>query len=307
MVTRYFSLHIILFVVAGFFSLASFAQQARPATPRVSVSRSRILIGEQTELTMKLELTSGQRFSSWPNIPDILNHFEVLNRGKLDSIRSGENMLYTQSFTITSFDSGHWVIPSFIFQVGKSKLRSDSLVVDVGTVVLKGDEYNDIKDIIPVKEPGFDWKKWLPYIIGTILILALVTYWYMNRKKKPLVVEKPVDRSTAYEHAMNELKKLKSEQLPEKGEMKQYYSRLYDIYRIYLGRYSGVNMLQFTTDDILLKAKDIISSSSFSKMAEVLRISDAVKFAKYGSSVQETNSSWDIINGVIEDLNRQKS
>jgi len=307
MVTRYFSLHIILFVMAGFYSLASFAQQSNPATPRVSVSRSRILIGEQTELTMKLELASGQRFSSWPKIPDSLNHFEVLNRGPLDSLRSGGNMMYTQRFTLTSFDSGHWVIPSFVFQVGKSKLRSDSLVVDVGTVVLKGDEYNDIKDIIPVEEPGFDWKKWLPYIIGTVLILALVSYWYMNRKKKPVLAETPVNRSTAYEQAMNDLKKLRSEQLPEKGEMKQYYSRLYDIYRIYLGRYSGINMMQFTTDDILVKAKDVVSTSSFSKMAEVLRISDAVKFAKYGSSVQETNNSWDIINGTIEDLNRQKT
>jgi hypothetical protein len=37
-----------------------------------------------------------------------------------------------------------------------------------------------------------------------------------------------------------------------------------------------------------------------------LRIADAVKFAKYPSSVPESTNSWETIFGSVEDLNRQK-
>ncbi len=272
----------------------------------ISVNRTRILLGEQLELTLKLEVVSGGPLTQWPQIPDSISHFEVLNRSGLDSVLAGNNMTYSQTLTLTSFDSGHWVIPSVSFVAANKIVRTDSLAVDVTNVVLKGNDYNDIKEIIEVQEPGFDWKKWLPYIIGTILVLVLAGYWLKNRKKIT-VEEKPVSRSTAYDEAMAELKKLRSEQLPEKGEMKLYYSRLYDIYRIYLGRYTGTKMMQATTDDILLKLKDMLPSASFSRVAEVLRISDAVKFAKYPSSVSESGSSWDIMYGSVEDLNRQKS
>jgi len=310
MFTRHFSRHIILISLSGILSLGVFAQNktAKPpinATAGISVNRSRILIGEQLELTLKLEMLSGGRMTQWPQLPDSLNHFEVLKRGGIDSVLSGNKMTYTESLTLTSFDSGHWVLPAVSFMAGNISLKSDSLAIDVTNVVLKGNDYNDIKEIIEVQEPGFDWKKWLPYVFGILLLLALFLYWVKNRKKEP-VIEKPVSRSTAYEEAMAELKKLKAEQLPEKGEIKHFYSRLYDIYRIYLGRYSGTKLLQSTTDDLLVIMKETLPSAGFSRIAEVLRIADAVKFAKYPSSVPESANSWETIFGSVEDLNRQK-
>jgi BatD DUF11 like domain len=312
MFTRHFSLHIILASLLCSIGMTAFSQN-KPAdketiiaNAKVSVNRTRILLGEQIELTLRLETLQGEQSVQWPQLPDSLNHFEVLKRTPLDSIVSGNNLTYTQTLTLTSFDSGHWVLPSVSFIAGKKSVKTDSLEIDVTNVVLKGKDYNDIKEIIEVPDPGFDWKKWLPYIIGIVLVAALVLYWLSNRKKKP-VVEKPVSRSTAYDEAMVELKKLKGEQLPEKGEVKQFYSRLYDIYRIYLGRYSGTKLMQSTTDDLLVKMKDKLPSASFSRIAEVLRISDAVKFAKYPSSVSESATCWDAIAGSVEELNRQKA
>ena len=74
-----------------------------------------------------------------------------------------------------------------------------------------------------------------------------------------------------------------------------------------LGRYSGTKLMQSTTDDLLVKMKDKLPSASFSRVAEVLRISDAVKFAKYPSSVSESTACWDAIAGSVEELNRQKA
>jgi hypothetical protein len=311
MFTRQLSRHIILALLLCLTGMAAWTQNRANketiiANAKVSVNRSRILLGEQIELTLRLETLSGAQSVQWPQVPDSLNHFEVVKRTGLDSIRSGNNLTYTQTITLTSFDSGHWVIPAVSFVAGKKVVKSDSLAIDVTNVVLKGNDYNDIREIIEVAAPGFDWKKWFPYIIGSILIVALLLYWLKNRKKKP-VIEKPFSRSTAYDEAMIELKKLKGEQLPEKGEVKQYYSRLYDIYRIYLGRYTGEKLMQSTTDDLLVKMKDKLPSGSFSRIAEVLRISDAVKFAKYPSSASESASCWEAIYASVEELNRQKA
>jgi hypothetical protein len=310
MFTRHFSRHIVLYSLFSISCLVVLAQ-AKPAkstitaNAKISVNHTRILIGEQTELTLECEVVGG-RMTRWPQLPDSLGHFEVLSRSEVDSSRTGISMTYSQTLTLTSFDSGRWVIPSVSFIVGNKTVKSDSLAVDVTSIVLKGNDYNDIKEIIEVPEPGFDWGKWLPYIISTLLLLALATYWLMNRKKMPLE-EKPVSRSTAYDEAMAELKKLRSEQLPGKGEIKQYYTRLYDIYRLYLGLYTGTKLMQSTTDDLLVKMKDKLPSAGFSRIAEVLRISDAVKFAKYPSSVTESENSWETIYGSVEDINRQKT
>jgi BatD DUF11 like domain len=299
--------HIILFFILSINWLPLSAQSKSPnkISVNTSVNRTRILLGEQLELTLKIEVPSGKRLEQWPVIADSINHMEVVSRAALDSLVSANGVIYSQAFIMTSFDSGHWVIPPVSVMAAKKTYKSDSLGIDVGTVLLKGNDYNDIKEIIEVPRQGFNWKKWLPYIIGSLLLLLLLVYWWRNRKKA-VPEEKPVSRSTAFEEAMTELKKLKAENLPEQGEMKQFYSRLYDIYRVYLGRFSGKKLMQSTTDDILISVKDLFPSDRFSKIAEVMRIADAVKFAKYPSSAEESAGSWENLHGSIQELNRQK-
>jgi hypothetical protein len=318
MLTRNYIPHISFFFLLCIFSRDVMAQaksakekpaqskSANPVKVNISVNRNRILLGERLELTLALETAQGTHPDQWPYLPDSINHLEILDRASPDSQASGSRMLYSQVFTLTSFDSGHWVIPPVSVMVNHKPYKSDSVFVDVGTVVLKGNEYHDIKEIIEVPAPGFDWKKWLPYIIGNLLILILLVFWWKNRNKST-PEEKPVSRSTAFEEAMAGLKKLKFEQLPEKGEMKPYYTRLYDIYRIYLGRYAGKKLMQSTTDDLLMTMKDILPAAGFSKVAEVLRITDAVKFAKYLSSLNESGESWNTVQQSIEEINRLKA
>ena len=43
---------------------------------------------------------------------DSLPHFEFLNKQKIDTTNTGTGTVLSQVIRITSFDSGHWVIPS---------------------------------------------------------------------------------------------------------------------------------------------------------------------------------------------------
>ena len=271
----------------------------------LSVDRNSILLGEQFNVDVKLTMPLNGRFTNWPNMPDSVNHLEVVARGAIDSIRQGDKMLFTQTVTMTGFDSGHWVIPPLAVTVNGKLIKSASTAIDVRNIKLEGTEYNDIKEIIEVEPPGPDWKTILLYGVGIVLILALAYFWWKNRKPKT-VVAKPISKASAYEEAMKSITALKQEQLMQKGEVKKYYSKLYDIYRIYLGAVMGKNMLLRTTDDMLLDMKELMNGALFSQTAEVLRISDAVKFAKYLPTADDGMKNLEQVRLTIDELNRQK-
>jgi hypothetical protein len=229
----------------------------------------------------------------------------VISRGTIDSTREGNKIIYSQAMVMTGFDSGHWVIPPMGVNVDGKEVTSTSTDINVQSIKLEGSEYNDVKEIIEVPPPGPEWKSILLYAFGILLLLLLAYFWWRNRKKKPVVV-KPVSKGTAYDQAMKALEALRKEQLVEKGEMKKFYSGLYDIFREYGSALSGSSLMQSTTDDVLISMKGSLEGSSFSKLAEVLRISDAVKFAKYGSSKEEASESFTVVKESIDLLNKKK-
>lgn len=272
----------------------------------LSTDRKDILLGEQFTLTIKLTSSPGKLVSGWPLVPDSLNHLEVVSRGTVDSIREGNKIIYSQALVMTGFDSGHWVIPQMGVKVDGKDVTSASADINVQSIKLDGTEYNDVKEIIEVPPPGPEWKSILLYAFGILLLLLLVYFWWRNRKKKPAIV-KPISRGTAYDEAMKALNALQKEQLVERGEMKKFYSGLYDIFREYGSALSGSSLMQSTTDDVLIAMKGELEGSSFSKLAEVLRISDAVKFAKYGSSKNEASESFSVVKDSIDLLNKKKA
>ena len=271
----------------------------------LSTDRKDILLGEQFTLTIKLISSPGKVISGWPLVPDSINHLEVISRGTIDSTREGNKIIYSQAMVMTGFDSGHWVIPPMGVNVDGKEVTSTSTDINVQSIKLEGSEYNDVKEIIEVPPPGPEWKSILLYAFGILLLLLLLYFWRRNRKKKPVVV-KPVSKGTAYDQAMKALEALRKEQLVEKGEMKKFYSGLYDIFREYGSALSGSSLMQSTTDDVLISMKGSLEGSSFSKLAEVLRISDAVKFAKYGSSKEEASESFTVVKESIDLLNKKK-
>src|SRR5437870_4236493 len=93
-----------------FFTIAN----AQPARVLTSLDKNEIVIGEQLKLKVELFILATNYKTQWLSIPDSLGHFEVIARSKVDSVYDNDRLFsITQTFTLTSFDSGKWVIPSF--------------------------------------------------------------------------------------------------------------------------------------------------------------------------------------------------
>ena len=98
---------------------------------------------------------------------------------------------------------------------------------------------------------------------------------------------------------MTQLEKLQK----EKPGAKQYYSKLVDIFRIYVLNKTGIHSLQNTTDDLVSQLRGLgIPKEQFEQLAQSLRLSDFVKFAKYIPSAVDDKHSFDTINLSIQQI-----
>jgi hypothetical protein len=262
---------------------------------KARVDRNKILIGEHFTLYLEADIpeTEAIRFFDLDTLP----HFEFLEKQKIDTSNTSEGTVLKQEIRMTSFDSGRWVIPAMVLDQG---ISTDSIVMEVvfSSPFDPNQPYHDIKDVLDVEvEEKEDW--WW-YAAGGGLLLLLLILWLVLRKK-PVKVKPPPPPVNAYEEAMNDLARLQK----EKTAPKIYYSSLVDIFRLYIARKKGISSLQKTTDDLVVQLKSLsIPHQDFDPMAQALRLSDYVKFAKYVPAAEDDRSSMTAIKNAIEAIEK---
>jgi hypothetical protein len=207
-------------------------------------------------------------------------------------------MQMRQTFTITAFDSGPHPIAPFLFALhGGSKpdtLRSNSLslFVKVPNVDLK-------KGFADIKKPygaPVTFKEIAPWILGVILIASIIflIVYAINRRRKniPLFSLPSKPKLPPHVVALGELDKLKEEQLWQHDKVKDYYTRLTDIIRVYLEERFEVPAMEQTTHEILTQLKgdeSPVKGKLFTGLQRTLDTSDLVKFAKYTPLADENH------------------
>lgn len=287
-----------IILVAFFFIAADSVVAQGNDNIKATVNKNKILIGEPIELTIEIYLhpTSGLHPVQIDSIP----HFELLGKPLLDSSSYNDAIIFKEMYKITSFDSGHWVIPSFVLSPG---IMTDTIPVDVVFSEFDASQdYHDIKDIIEVKPPK--GKQWWMYAAGGALLLLLAILYFFRRKKPVPVIPQIATGINPYEEAMKELEQLR--QL--KPGVKEFHSRLTVIFRLYIYRKKGILSLQKTTDDLIVQLKGLnMGKEQFDKLAQSLRLSDFVKFAKYAPSEEDNRNCLEEIKHSIMTIEKSET
>ncbi len=166
---------------------------------RASVSKNTLLIGEPIRLTIEFFLPAGSAASFV--VVDSIAHFEFLGKPEIDSSRNKTGSTVKGVYTITSFDSGHWVLPSFVLSTGQ---QTDTIPVDVVFSAFDPDQaYHDIKDILEVTSSKKKFAWW--WIAAGALVLFAFLWWYVRHRKKPLLAPATALQVSPYEEAMKQL------------------------------------------------------------------------------------------------------
>jgi hypothetical protein len=280
----------------------------QPKTPapvlKASVDKQSILIGEPIHLTLEATVEGNGPFS-WP-APDSLPHFEFVEKHAVDSAVSGGERTYRQYLIVTSFDSGTWSIPRLPFVAGNATFFTDSIPIRIGyTKIDPSKDYHDIKDVVDIPNPFARWFGWI--VAAAALLSVALVVWLASKKKllSVLVPWHPAPRLSPYEEAMRQLDELAGKGPPGDGTAKYFYSRLGEILRVYLYRRMGIATLSETSEELIAQIRQLsLPQQQFMDLAEALRMSDFVKFAKYQPGLADSDSHYRIIRGAIEELNR---
>jgi len=279
------------------------ASQGPPVIVKATVDRQQILIGQPIQLMLEATVP-GNAGLIWPAL-DSIPHFEWMEKGKKDSVARPDGHYYRQYLTITSFDSGSWSIPPLPFMSGDKRYFSDSVRVEVGYSKFDpSKDYHDIKDIIDIPNP---YAKWIPWIVGAVTVVALVLVVWLVRKKKLLQRLMPgmaAPRLSPYEEAIHQLEELEKQGLAENGSIKLYYTRLNDILRLFIYRRLGISSLAETSEELIGEIRSLpLTPAQFDELAETLRLSDFVKYAKYLPGITDNERSYRVIRAAVDTMN----
>lgn len=274
--------------------LVSLPAYTQVVTVQARLDSSSILIGEQTKL--HLDVTQERKVNvSFPVIADsLIKGIEVINVTKPDTTKlEGGRIKVSADVTITSFDSATYYIPPFKFIAGTDTIETNPLSLRV--LSIKVDTVKQrIYDIKPVFNAKINWIEVAQTTLIILLILALlaVAFWFIrkhlkakNQKEEEAIIVNP------HEFALKELDRIKSEKVWQQGRVKEFYTDVTSVLRLYIQHRFKVPTLEMTSDEIIDNVESIkeIDKEAKMQLKQILRLSDLVKFAKWTPDLNEND------------------
>jgi hypothetical protein len=277
---------------------------------------TKIFIGDQIKFIVTIDQPSNLKLSL-PVFRDTLcKNIEIISGPRIDTTKGQSGRIkIIQKYLITSFDSGRYQVkPVFAEnknEGGMKRFYSDYSILEVMRVkIAPQDTTAKIFDIIKPYKAPVTFGEILPWLLVAALLCAIV--WAAIRylpklRKSEAETNVFIPSDPAHIIAFRELERLKSEELWQKGETKNYYTELTEILRQYLENRFRVYSLELTTAETLeaLVKTGFRKNGSYNDLKTVLTGADLVKFAKYNPVASENEShfqtSWNFVLVTKED------
>jgi hypothetical protein len=274
-----------LVLILILFSLNIFPQDIRV---EASVDTSDYLIGDRINYSLKI-IADKNVYPIRPFFRDSLKHVDILQEFDPAVSESETEKIFEYKFILTRFDSADVTFPGIKVDYrieGDTTLQSilsNMVSFSVHRIVVAKEE--DIKDIKPPVRIPLDWWMITMWILIGLILIAVMVYLYKKYfKKKPVekIVQPKKITIPAHVAALSKLDKLESEQLWQKGYIKDYHSNITGIIREYFEKRFGLPALEMTTSESLHNlAKKPEAMNVLDITEKFLSNADLVKFAKY--------------------------
>lgn len=287
---------IMLFLLSG-------RAAAQSVTVEAKIDSLQILIGEQAKIQLQVAMDAKQR-AVFPAYTDtLIRGVEVVETAKPDTqyLNDRQRLLITQEYTVTSFDSALYYLPPMVVTVDDKEYKSRALALKVYSMpvdTLHPDQFFGQKTVM--KAP-FAWEDWYGLIGCSFLalpLLALLIYFIIRiRDNKPIIRKIKVEpKLPPHQAAMQEIERIKTEKVWQKGRPKEYYTELTDTLRTYIKDRFGFNALEMTSSEIIDKLMEMNDKEAIADLKELFQTADLVKFAKHDPQMNENDAN--LINAI---------
>lgn len=236
------------------------------------------LIGAPITLELKVNLTGN---FVWPVLNDTLTkQLEILNDSEIDTV---ENNILLRKITVTSWDTGYFIIPPIVGSIDDVKQSTAPILLRFNTVTIEPEK--DIKPIKQQLDAPFSIYEILDSIViaavSTLVFVAaivLLTLYFITKKRKsrPSAPTRP-----AIDILWDRYNALAESKLWEKGGEKEFQVELSLILRSFLELEHLIKALEETTTNIKKQLHHIVLSDEIRQsILQLLNFSDLVKYAK---------------------------
>ena len=289
--------------------LCHFSAMAQSFSVQAEIDSVAILIGEQTNLSFIIQQDANSRVTQPIFSDTIVTGLEVVERLKPDTFYiSPEEVRIVQSYVVTSFDSSLLYIPSYTFGSGMDSAYSNPLILKVLPMPIDTTQ-ESITDIKGIYKAPFDWNTLFLWILIVLILVAIgiALYFILKRyKKKSANLDEEteiVDSRPPHIIALEKLEEIRNENLWQKGRIKEYYTGLTDVIKLYLFKRYHLSAQESTTAEILseIKGKKIISDTIANQyLKDILHLADLVKFAKWSPLPDDNGKAYEAVYNFIQ-------
>ena len=303
---RRFVKHILcLFLVC--LSLPAFSQ----VTVNASIDSLQLFIGEQTKVKLEVSCPAESKLVM-PTFADgmLMPGIEILGEVQVDTqyLNQKKQMLVTNEYTVTSFDSAFYYLPPFEVTVDDEAYASNPLALMVYHFPIDTTEVNAIFPIKDVVKPKLVFGDlWLLILASLIFAGSCVAIPYAvvaYKENKPILRRVTIaPKLPPHQVALMEMERIKSEKSWQRDDVKQYYTELTDALRVYMEERFGFNAMEMTSDEIIAQLNQQPDKEWIGELRELFQMSDLVKFAKYKPLINENDMN--LIN-AIDFVNKTK-
>ncbi len=271
-----------LLLAAALLLLQTGPAPAQTVSFRISPPAAKPRLSEPFQL--RLELTCPADYAVRPDTMTFSNEiFELLKIERTSSKTAGPLRTEAFNLSVSAFSIGVSTFPETVWFLEKGadlkEVRSPSLQLEIAPLFDEKTEPEGIRDI---RRP-YRFIPWLWLLAG--LLAAALTGWLLYRRfsgrKASAGAAAAPDTRSAYEKASGDLAALAESGLWEEGRIKEFYSRLTDIFRSYLDAQFGIKAELMTTNRITRELRGTGADIKIViRTRELLERSDLAKFAK---------------------------
>lgn len=277
-------------------------------TVKTEFETDSILLGEQISFIITAE--AGLKTNlELPHLGDTLTtEIEILSSFPADTMMDGDTITVSKEYLITSFTPGWNTIPPLPVKF-ETDILSDTIYSTAGLLTVLAPAVDTTQTIKPIKPPvntPLSFAEVFPIILmiwGGLLILTLfiALAWILLKKEKVALAVPSKPLEPAHIIAFRELEKLKADDLPSSGLIKDYYSRLTEIIRRYITRQYEIHAMESTSAEILeaFRYSNPGEEELTERLEELLMLADLVKFAREAPGQRENeqhySNAWDFI------------
>jgi hypothetical protein len=270
---------------------------ANPITVEAKLDSTSIVVGDQANLNI-LIIKPKNEHVQLPLFKDTLvAGVEIIAISKIDTIKKNDAEHLHFTITITSFEPGNYLLPALVFAGADASYTTPLEPFVVRQFQLQADDEDVLSDIKPILYIPFSWKtlfSWIAFILIIISLLAGIVYVFMTYvlKKKIPIIEKKEIIVPPHIFAIQQLDKIKEEKLWQQGKIKEFYSSITDVVRIYIENRFGIPAPEMTTEELMkIIATTPETANVKDTINDLLYVSDMVKFAKFKPDENDHNVS----------------